>query len=32
VNDYTSTNGDNEMMEVEKERVRKSEAERDIGN
>lgn len=29
-NDYT--NGDDEMMEVEKESIRKSEAERDIGN
>ena len=29
-NDYT--NGDDEMMEVENESIRKSEAERDIGN
>jgi hypothetical protein len=29
-NDYT--NGDDEMMEVEKQSIRKSEAERDIGN
>ena len=29
-NDYT--NGGDEMMEVEKESIRKSEAERDIGN
>ena len=29
-NDYT--NGDDEMMEAEKESIRKSEAERDIGN
>lgn len=26
------TNGNDEMMEVEKESIRKSEAERDIGN